>query len=70
MQEDGEATKRKAGFLETVKAVAASFFGVRGGRAHRQDMSRLNPLHVIIVGIMLAAAFVVTLLLVARAVVG
>ena len=70
MQEDGEATKRKAGFLETVKAVAASFFGVRGGRAHRQDMSRLNPLHVIIVGIVLAAAFVVTLLLVARAVVG
>jgi hypothetical protein len=70
MQEDGEATKRKAGFLETVKAVAASFFGVRGGRSHRQDMSRLNPLHVIIVGIMLAAAFVVTLLLVARAVVG
>jgi hypothetical protein len=53
-----------------VKAVAASFFGVRGGRAHRQDMSRLNPLHVIIVGIMLAAVFVVTLLLVARAVVG
>ena len=70
MQEDGEATKRKAGFLETVKAVASSFFGVRGGRAHRQDMSRLNPLHVIVVGIMLAAVFVVTLLMVARAVVG
>ncbi len=70
MKEDGETTRRHAGFLETLKAVASSFFGVRGGRAHRQDISRLNPVHVILVGIMLAAAFVVTLLLVVRAVVG
>lgn len=70
MQELREATTRKAGFLETLRAVGASFFGVRGGRAHRKDMARLNPLYVILVGIVLAAAFVVTLVLIAKAVVG
>ena len=61
---------RDAGFVETLKAVASSFFGVRGGRAHRQDMARLKPLHVVVVGVVLAAAFVFTLLLVVKAVVG
>ena len=70
MAETAGMTRRDAGFLDTVKAVASSFFGVRGGRAHRQDMARLNPALVIIVGILLAAAFVVTLLLVVNAVVG
>lgn len=58
-----------AGFLDTVKAVGASFFGVRGKRAHEQDMQRLNPVHVILVGILLAAVFVLTLLGIARMVV-
>jgi hypothetical protein len=63
-QEPGRAT-----LLETVKAVAASFFGVRGGRAHERDMSRLDPVAVIAVGIALAAAFVGTLIMIVRAVV-
>jgi hypothetical protein len=69
-REIAQMSRRDAGFMDTLKAVASSFFGVRGGRAHRQDMSRLNPVHVIVVGILLAAAFVVTLLLVVNAVVG
>ncbi|HMS80336.1 MAG TPA: DUF2970 domain-containing protein, partial [Burkholderiaceae bacterium] len=52
-----------------VKAVASSFFGVRGRRAHEQDMARLNPVVVIAVGIALAAAFVGTLIMIVRAVV-
>ena len=63
-QDSGRAT-----LLETVKAVAASFFGVRGGRAHERDMSRLNPVAVIAVGVALAAAFVGTLIMIVRAVV-
>ncbi len=59
----------RATLLETVKAVAASFFGVRGARAHEQDMSRLDPVAVIAVGIALAAAFVGTLIMIVRAVV-
>ena len=70
MQHIEEPARRKASLLDTAKAVGASFFGVRGSRAHEHDMSNLNPLHVILVGIALAAAFVLTLVLVVRAVVG
>jgi hypothetical protein len=60
---------RKATLLDTVKAVASSFFGVRGRRAHERDMSSLNPIVVIGVGIALAAAFVATLITIVRLVV-
>ena len=61
---------RKAGLLETAKAVGASFFGVRGRKAHEDDVARLNPVYVIVVGIVLAVVFVLTLLAIARAVSG
>jgi hypothetical protein len=60
----------QASLLETVRAVAASFFGVRGSRAHERDVSRLNPLVVIGVGVALAAVFVLTLLAIVKLVVG
>lgn len=69
MHELRDATRRKASFADTVKAVGASFFGVRGGKAHQQDLSRLNPLHVILVGFMLAALFVATLVVIVKIVV-
>ena len=62
-------TERQASLLQTVKAVAASFFGVRGRSAHEQDMAKLNPVVVIGVGIALAAVFVLTLLTIVRMVV-
>ena len=70
MQDIEEPTRRKASLFDTVKAVGASFFGVRGSKAHQHDMSNLNPLHVILVGIALAVAFVLMLVLVVRSVVG
>lgn len=63
MDEDLRSAARRKGTLAgTVKAVAASFFGVRGRGAHERDLSDLNPLHVIGVGIALAALFVVALI--------
>ncbi len=62
-------TERQASLLQTVKAVASSFFGVRGRRAHEQDMAKLNPVVVIGVGIALAAVFVLTLITIVRMVV-
>lgn len=59
------ATQRKASkatFLQTLSAVLWSFFGVRKGKNHHEDMEKLNPVHVIIVGILLAAVFVIGLL--------
>ncbi len=60
----------RASFAQTVKAVAWSFFGVRRGRDHDADMSRLNPIVVIATGIVAAIVFVLTLLTIVRWVVG
>lgn len=68
MSEDlKKAVRRKADrstFLQTVSAVLWSFFGVRKGASHTEDMEKLNPVHVIVVGLLAAALFVVTLVLV------
>ncbi len=61
-----DADKRQASFLTTLRAVAASFFGVRGRKAHESDVARLNPIHVVLVGIMLAVVFVLTLVMIVR----
>jgi len=68
VNEPESVVERRAGFVDTLKAVSASFFGVRGSRAHERDMARLNPLYVIVVGVLLAAAFVAVLILIVRSV--
>jgi hypothetical protein len=62
--------RRKAGFLETLRAVLWSFLGVRGKSGYERDAARLNPVHVIVAGVVAALLLVVTLILIARAVVG
>ena len=54
--------KNNASVLDTFKAVAASFFGVRGSKAGVQDVAKLNPVHVIIAGIIMAMIFVFVLI--------
>ena len=53
-----------------MKAVFWSFFGVRKGRDHDRDMAQLNPVHVIIAGLLATALFIFVLLMIVRAVVG
>lgn len=57
---------RKGSFLQTVSAVAWSFFGVRRGKDHENDMAKLNPVHVLIAGVLGAALFVLMLVLLVR----
>ena len=45
------AVARKGSFLQTLRAVGWSFFGVRRSADHAQDMARLNPVHVVIAGV-------------------
>ena len=65
-----EAAARKGSFLQTLKAVAWSFFGVRKSSDYEKDVTQLNPIHVVIAGIVAAAVFVVALVFVVRWVVG
>jgi hypothetical protein len=59
-----QAVQRKGSFLQTMRAVAWSFFGVRKSRDYEQDVSQLNPVHVIIAGVIGAAVFIGVLVLV------
>jgi len=58
--------QRKASFLATMKAVFWSFFGVRKRRDYEQDAANLNPVHVIVAGLLGAALFIGLLLVVVR----
>ncbi|MGO4307583.1 DUF2970 domain-containing protein [Cupriavidus sp. RAF12] len=61
---------RKASFMQTMRAVLWSFIGLRKGSEHETDMARLNPVHVIIAGLIAVAVFVAILIGIVRAVVG
>jgi hypothetical protein len=65
-----QAAARPLSFLQTVKAVAWSFVGLRKGAGHQQDIQKLNPVHVIVAGIVGAMLFVLTLVLIVRWVIG
>jgi hypothetical protein len=71
-QSDGlkEAAARPASPLQTFRAVAWSFFGIRRSADHVQDMQKLNPVHVIAAGVISAVLFVLALALLVRWVVG
>ncbi|MBI3369724.1 MAG: DUF2970 domain-containing protein [Burkholderiales bacterium] len=58
-----QATRRKGSFLQTMRAVGWSFFGVRKSSDYEKDVSQLNPVHVVIAGVIGAALFIVLLLL-------
>jgi hypothetical protein len=53
----------QASFWRTVKAVAWSFVGIRKNSEYKEDLARINPFHVILVGLAGAAVFVGGLIL-------
>ena len=65
-----QAVARRGSFLRTLQAVAWSFFGVRKGAEYEEDVAQLNPLHVIVAGIVAAALFVAGLVLLVKWVIG
>ena len=56
-----EVAQRKLSFLQTLKAVLWAMFGVRKGSGYQEDIAKLNPVHLIIAGILLAIICVVSL---------
>jgi hypothetical protein len=63
-------TQRRGSLLQTVRAVAWSFFGVRRSAGYEDDVNKLNPVHVIIAGVLGAALFVLCIVLLVRWIVG
>lgn len=70
MDELKKASQRRLSFAATLKAVFWSFFGVRKRRDYEADTQQLNPVHVIIAGIIGAVLFVLALVFIVKLVVG
>ena len=62
--------QRKGSLLGTVKAVLWGFLGVRRNADYQNDVARLNPVHLIVVGLVMALVFVLSLILIVNWVVG
>jgi hypothetical protein len=56
-----EIAQRKLSFFQTLKAVLWALFGVRKGSGYQEDIAKLNPVYIIIAGILLTVIFVVSL---------
>lgn len=67
--DDNPERERKGTLAQTAKAVLWSFFGVRKKSHYESDAANLNPVHVIIMGIVAAALFVALLLIIIKYVV-
>ena len=70
MTEPSKAYQRRGSFLQTVRAVAWSFLGIRRSAGYAEDVQKLNPVHVIVAGIIGAVMFIAALVLLVRWVVG
>jgi hypothetical protein len=56
-------TRRRLPLGRTLLAVLWSFFGVRKSKDLERDVTELNPLHVVVAGVVVAAVFVGVLFL-------
>lgn len=54
--------ERKGSLLRTVRAVAWSLIGLRKGSEYQKDVENLNPLHIIVVGLVAVFLLVVGLI--------
>lgn len=68
-EQQKQVTQRKMSFGATMKAVFWSFFGVRKRQDYEKDAAQLNPVHVIIAGLIGAALFIGVLIFIVRMVV-
>ncbi len=65
-----DAVARKGSLVQTMQAVAWSFFGVRRRADYERDVGRLNPVHVVIGDLVGAALFVAALVMIVKWIVG
>ena len=62
MSEDlKQLAQRKLNFFQTLKAIAWAMFGVRKGTGYQDDIEKLNPVHLVIAGLLFGVLFVVSL---------
>jgi hypothetical protein len=55
-------TRQKASFLRSVKLVAWSMLGIRSRKGYQDDLEKVNPVHVLLVGFIAVLLLVVSLI--------
>ncbi|RYF06307.1 MAG: DUF2970 domain-containing protein [Comamonadaceae bacterium] len=55
-------TRRKGSLPRTIRAVAWSFIGLRKGSEYEQDLQKINPIHIVIVGLLAVFLLVASLI--------
>lgn len=58
--------QRKATPLQVARAVLSAFIGIRKRAAHEHDAVTITPLQVIVTGVVFAAIFVLSLIVLVR----
>ena len=53
--------QRKLNFIQILKAIAWAMFGVRKGTGYQEDIEKLNPVHLVVAGLLFGVLFVVSL---------
>ena len=61
--ENQPVTPKRPSFLSSMKAVAWSFVGMRSKSGYQDDLAKVNPLHVMLIGISSVFAIVIGLIL-------
>ncbi len=61
-----ELSRRKLNFFQTLKAISWAMFGIRKGAGYQEDMAKLNPVHVVLAGLLAGLMFVVGLIMIVR----
>ena len=62
MAEQQKESARKTSFLRSIKLVAWSFLGIRSRAGYQNDLAKVNPMHVVLVGLMGALLLVLGLI--------
>ncbi len=56
------AGEKQSSFMLSIKLVAWSFLGIRSKKGYQDDLARVNPVHVVLVGIVSVLIIVVGLI--------
>jgi hypothetical protein len=67
--DDDSGKRPQRTFIETLKAIIWSFFGVRKRSEYEKDAEQLNPVYVIIAALIATFVFIATLIVIVKSVV-
>lgn len=59
---DSAEPMARASVWRSIKLVLWSFMGIRSAKGYREDLAQVNPLHVVMVGLVLVLMMVVGLI--------